>query len=146
MRTKEAELIKKYSACCIDTSDGVFNALGTISEVSRTGFVVDNLPYVKSGLLLAKTLNLPKEMLFLGECGEYELLFTLSKEREEEFHRAAREQKLTFYKLGEVREQGLQSLRGREREIDLSTYTLRARDYTNPKDYLRNVLDFLTRP
>lgn len=146
LRSKEAEVIKRYSRCCIDTSDGVFNALGTISEMSRKGFVVNNLPYVKSGLLLAKTLNLPKEMLFLGECGEYELLFTLSKETEEEFDRAAREQKLTFYKLGEVKEQGIQSLWEREREIDLRTYTLRARDYADPKDYLRNVVDFLIKP
>lgn len=146
LRNKEAAVIKQYSHCCIDTSDGVFNALGTISEMSRTGFDIGSLPYVKSGLLLAKTLNLPKEMLFLGECGEYELLFTLSKEIETEFNRVAREQKLTFYKLGEVKEQGIKSLWVRERELDFRTYALRARDYADPKDYLRKVVDFLTKP
>lgn len=143
LRSKEAEVIRRYSRCCIDTSDGVFNALVSISEMSRTGFSVGSLPYVKSGLLLAKALNLPTEMLFLGECGEYELLFTLSPEMEEGFYRTAREENLTFYKIGEVREQGVQSLKGKEREINLSNYDLRARDYVNPKDYLRNVRDFL---
>ncbi|MBC2725453.1 AIR synthase related protein [Desulfosporosinus sp.] len=143
LRSKEAELIRQYSHCCIDTSDGVFNALSTISEMSRTGFVVNSLPYIKSGLFLAKTLNLPKEMLFLGECGEYELLFTLGKEIEEEFEREAREKKLVVYKLGEVKEQGIKSLRKRNREIDLSNYALRARDYADPKDYLREVIYFL---
>ena len=143
LRSKEAEVIKRYSRCCIDTSDGVFNALGTISEMSRTGFVVGRLPYIKSGLLMAKILNLPKEMLFLGECGEYELLFTLNKELEQEFLETAHEQKLTFYKLGEVTEQGIKSLWARDREIDLRTYALRARDYADPKDYLREVVDFL---
>lgn len=145
LRNKETEVIKRYSRCCIDTSDGVFNALGTISEMSGTGFSVCNLPYVKSGLLLAKALNLPKEMLFIGECGEYELLFTLSKENEEAFKREALKKKLTFYKLGEIKEQGISKLWKREREIDLRTYDIRARDYTDPKDYLRKVVDFLTR-
>ena len=145
LRSKEAEVIKQYSYCCIDTSDGVFNALNTISEMSRIGFVVGNLPYVKSGLLLAKALNVPKEMLFLGECGEYELLFTLNKEAEEEFLRKTQEMKLTFHKLGEINEEGRKSLWERDKEIDLITYNLRARDYTDPKDYLRDVVHFLNR-
>jgi len=144
LRNKEAELIKQYSRCCIDTSDGVFNALGTISEMSGTGFVVGSLPYVKSGLLLAKTLNLPKEMLFLGECGEYELLFTLSKEVEDEFIGEAKKQNLTFHKLGEVKEEEIKSLWKRDRKIDLSSYALRARDFADPRDYLRNVVDYIT--
>ncbi|WP_242865756.1 AIR synthase related protein [Desulfosporosinus sp. HMP52] len=143
LRNKEAELIRKYSRCCIDTSDGVFNALRMISEMSRTGFFVDNLPYVKSGLILAKTLNLPKEMLFLGECGEYELLFTLSEKGEEEFLRIAKEQKLTFQKIGMVKEPGSQILWEKGRGIDFQAYDLRARDYSDPKDYLRKVVNFL---
>lgn len=146
LRSKEAAVIMRYSRCCIDTSDGVFNALGTISEMSKTGFVVGSLPYVKSGLLLAKTLSLPKEILFLGECGEYELMFTLTKKVEEEFIWEAQQQKLTFYKLGDVKEQGIKSLWEREQEIDLRTYALRARDYADPKDYMCNVVDFLTKP
>ena len=143
LRCKEAEVIKRHSCCCIDTSDGVFNALNAISEMSKTGFVVGNLPYVKSGLLLAKALNVPKEMLFLGECGEYELLFTLSKEAEEEFFKEALEKKLKFYKLGDVKEEGSKVLWERGRKIDFMTYELRARDYIDPKDYLRAVAHFI---
>ncbi|HWQ40672.1 MAG TPA: AIR synthase related protein [Desulfosporosinus sp.] len=145
LRSKEAEVIKRYSCCCIDTSDGVFNALNSISELSKTGFSLRNLPYAKSGLLLGKALNIPKEVLFLGECGEYELLFTLSKGVEEEFINEAQEKKLKFYKLGEVKDQGIKSLLKRDGEIDLATYDLRARDHTDPKDYLRTVIDFLNR-
>lgn len=143
LRSKEAEVIKRHSCCCMDTSDGVFNALNAISEMSRTGFVVDNLPYVKSGLLLAKALNVPKEMLFLGECGEYELLFTLSREAEEAFFNEVQKKKLMFYKIGEIREHGNKSLRERGREIDLATYDICARDFPDPKDYLRTVVHFL---
>ena len=143
LRNKEAELIKQLSCCCIDTSDGVFNALNAISEMSGTGFVAGNLPYVKSGLLLAKVLNVPKEMLFLGECGEYELLFTLSKEAEVEFFNEVQEKKLKFYKIGEVRDQGSKVLGDRGRELNLATYDLSARNFPDPKDYLRTVVHYI---
>lgn len=143
LRNKEAELIKRHSCCCIDTSDGIFNALNSISEMSGTGFVVSDLPYVKNGVFLAKGLNLPEEVLFLGECGEYEMLFTLSKEGEEEFLNEAQQKKLKFYKLGEVKDQSSKSLWKKDRQIDLATYDLSARDYTDPKGYLRAVVNFL---
>lgn len=142
-RFKEAELIKRHSCCCIDTSDGIFNALNSISEMSETGFVVSDLPYIESGVFLAKGLNLPEEVLFLGECGEYELLFTVSKEGEEEFLKEAQQKTLKFYKLGEIKDQSSKSLWQKDREIDLATYDLSARDYSDPKDYLRAVADFL---
>lgn len=145
LRFKEAEIIKKYSYCCIDTSDGVFNALKAVSKMSGTGFVVGQLPYVKSGLLLAKALNIPKELLFLGECGEYELLFTLSKENEGEFIKEARDKRLIFQRIGEVTEQNTKLLRERDKEIDLTNYCFKARDYAEPKEYLREVLYFLRR-
>lgn len=143
LRCREAGLIKKYSRCCIDTSDGVFNALQTISQLSGTGFTVGDLPYVKSGVFLAKALSMPVELLFLGECGEYELLFTLSKEKEEAFITEAKEKELKFYRLGKITEPGRKLLRGKDIVFDLADYNLRARDYPGPREYLREVVHFL---
>ena len=143
LRSREALLIKEYSNCCIDTSDGVFNALKMISEMSETGFEIDSLPYEKTGILLAKLLNMPKELLFLGECGEYELLFTIKKELCADFYKRAHEMNLTFYKIGEIKEQGIKQLHGVAKKIDLSSYDLSARDYRDIKIYLRDVLDFV---
>lgn len=143
VRSKEARLIKEYSNCCIDTSDGVFNALNTISDISKTGFEVSNLPYEKSGILLAKLLNLPKELLFLGECGEYELLFTISKEVYEEFLKKSNEMNQKFYKIGEIKEHSIKILHGSDRNFDLRLYDLSARDYSDTKEYLRDVIDFV---
>lgn len=145
LRYREVEVIKKYSRCSIDTSDGVFNALNTISEMSGTGFIVNHLPYLKSGLLLAKALHLPKEMMFFGECGEYELLFTVSREKEAAFFQEAAEKKLLFYPLGAVAEDGKKILRGQAGEIDLAGFNLKARDYVKIKEYVRDVVDFLPR-
>jgi thiamine-monophosphate kinase len=145
LRYKEAEIIKQYSRCCIDTSDGVCNALKAISEMSETGFIVGDLPYVGSGLLLAEALGIPKELLFLGECGEYELLFTLSRDSEEKFSKEAQEKSLSFWRIGEVTKQDTKLLRGNDKEIDLTSYALKARDYKDPKEYLREVIEFLKR-
>jgi thiamine-monophosphate kinase len=113
--------------------------------MSQTGFIVEDLPYLKSGLLLAKVLGVAKEILFLGECGEYELLFTLSKDSEEEFSQEAQEKKLSFQRIGEVTQQDTRMLREKDKEIDLRDYALKARDYTDPKEYLRKALEFLNR-
>ncbi len=145
LRSKEAELIKRYSCCCIDTSDGVFNALNAISEMSGTGFAVSDLLYMKSGVALAKGLNIPEELLFLGECGEYELLFTLNEEAEEGFLNEAQENKLKFYKLGEVKEPDRKSLKKKDCVIDLAMYNINARDFPDPKEYLRAVVNFLNK-
>ncbi|MDD2497603.1 MAG: AIR synthase related protein [Desulfitobacteriaceae bacterium] len=145
LRYREAEIIKKYSRCCIDTSDGVFNALNTISEMSGTGFVVNRMPYIKSGLMLAKALHLPEEMMFFGECGEYELLFTVSRENEAAFFQEAENKKMNFYPIGAVAEEGKKILRGKAGEIDLTGFNLKARDYAKIKEYVRDLADFLKR-
>lgn len=144
LRNKEVELIRKHSRCCIDTSDGVLNALNEVSRQSQTGFEVGNLPYLKSGLALSKLLKIPQELLFLGECGEYELLFTLKKDVEEAFLREVLEKKLTFYKIGEVIKDK-KFLREKDLRLDLTDYTFKARDYPHREEYLREVLSFLNR-
>ncbi|MGE4283703.1 MAG: AIR synthase related protein [Clostridia bacterium] len=141
--SKEAHFIKKYSECCIDTSDGVFNALDTLSELSTIGFEVGNLPYEKSGIVLSKLLHIPKEILFLGECGEYELLFTINREAHEEFTQQCKKEGLNFYSIGEIKERGVKSLYEKNRKIDLSTYHYSARDYEYPKEYLKDIIQFI---
>jgi thiamine-monophosphate kinase len=143
LRLREAGLIKKYSRCCIDTSDGVLNSLLAVSEQSGTGFVVEGLPYLREGILLANALEIPRELLFCGECGEYELLFTLKKDLEEAFLREAREQGLQFYRLGEVTGPEKAFLREQDKVLDLADFKLRARDYREPREYLRKIIDFV---
>ena len=143
LRNKEAYLIRQYCNCCIDTSDGVYRALTTISDINKTGYELRGLPYRSDGILLADSLNLPKEMLFVGECGEYELLFTIDKEKSEVFLENAAEKNLKFYKIGEVREKGIKQLHTDNQVIDLGAYHLNARDYQDKKAYLKDILEFL---
>lgn len=143
VRAEEAQIIKKYSQCCMDTSDGAFNTLNTLCEMSEIGFEVRDLPYEKGGKVLSKLLNIPKEVLFLGECGEYELLFTLSKDKKEAFLKEAEKKELVFYQIGEIKEKGRKLLCENKREIDLSSFHLSARDYEDTKKYLKDVIQFV---
>lgn len=120
---KEANTIREVATSCMDTSDGLFQAVNMIAQMSRVGFALDNLPYHKLGGMVAKLLGLPKELLFFCECGEYELVFTAPKEI-----------KLPFYKIGEIT-RDKKTLYGK----DISGFNLRAREFEDPKDYLKAV-------
>ncbi len=143
LRNKEAGLIRQYCNCCIDTSDGVYRALSAISEINKTGYELRHLPYKTEGILLGKSLNLPIEMLFLGECGEYELLFTMKKGNSEDFFKKASEENLNFFKIGEVKESGIKRLFTDNQVIDLRAYHLNARDYHDKKSFLMDIFEFL---
>jgi len=143
VRDREAELIRKYSECCIDSSDGVFNALSSICEVSNVGFELFDLQYIKSGLLLSKLLNIPKTLLLLGECGEYELVFTVKSEFEKQLLDEANKMGLHFYKIGRVTKSKDRVLKDGAGSIDLSRFDIRARDFKDPKIYLKHIIEFL---
>ncbi len=142
LRIFESKLIKEYATSCIDTSDGVYNGLNTISEINNSGYIVENLPYLKSGVIGAKLLSLPKTLLFLGGCGEYELLFTIKKNEEENILRAAKEKNFTFYRLGEIIPHSSQSkiLYEDGKKIELDNLGIQPRDYDDVRDYLRSII------
>lgn len=89
LRLSEAAVMRRYATCCIDTSDGVFSALNTISELNGTGYRIERLPYIQRGVLAARSLSLPESLLFFGGAGEYELLFTIDEKDEAELLREA---------------------------------------------------------
>ncbi len=136
MRKTESELIRIAAHCCIDTSDGVLKSLQTIAELNHVGFVVSNLPYVKEGLLATRLLGKPKELLFLGESGEYELLFTVSPELEIELVRDAEKRELVFHKIGEITESLDCTLVDKNKILDLKKFRFSARDFPDIAIYL----------
>jgi thiamine-monophosphate kinase len=142
LRLAESALVKQFAACCIDTSDGVFDALNTISDLNGTGYVVENLPYIKKGMILAKILSLPKELMFFGGCGEYELLFTVKEKDETEFRRQAASRGLTFYRLGRILEgnPAPRLLKEKGKTYNAGSVQIDARHFTDVKTYLQELL------
>ena len=138
------KIISKYASAAIDTSDGVFAALQTISHLNKTGFQIDNLPFITKGVLASKILNLPKLLLFLGECGEYEILFTVGEQNRKSLIAEMRKQKSELYEIGEITESTDNKIvLLKDKLLNLSDYNLKARDFENVKDYLKKVMEWI---
>ena len=113
------------------------------SRINHTGFIISNVPYCREGLLACKLLNKPKELLFLGECGEYELVFTIPNEKEEEFLADARHKKVSFSKLGYIISESRMAYNDDRTTIDLTGYDLFARNYPDVEEYIDRLVQFV---
>jgi thiamine-monophosphate kinase len=146
LRLSEARLMSRYATSAIDTSDGVFDALNTISEINGTGYVIEQLPYLSRGVRVAHLLSLPKSLLFFGGCGEYELLFTINEEAETAFLTEARTEGLRFYRLGRIAGGTLprKILKEDGVLIDLSSgVNIAARDFRTTEEYLEKLQEMV---
>jgi thiamine-monophosphate kinase len=80
-------MIRGIADACMDTSDGVLATLDQLMRVNGVGFQLDGH---WSGALdldavgLANHAGIPAWLLLAGQHGEYELLFTVAPEREQE--------------------------------------------------------------
>ena len=143
VRGKEAALVRKYANCCIDSSDGLFRAIQDLASNSGVGALIDHIPYHTQGMLACMLLGKPPEILFLGECGEYELIFTISPDREPAFLHDASENKLHFARIGVITGgKELAYLHG-EKKLDLSEYSIYARNYQDVHQYIDEVTHFI---
>jgi thiamine-monophosphate kinase len=142
LRLRESALMRQYATACIDTSDGVWSALDTIVNLNACGYAVAGLPYLEAGRQFCARAGLPESILFFGQCGEYELLFTLKPEHEPAFLDEARQNSLQFYRLGQLTHAG-RVLREKEGELDLASLDLQARDFAGPREYLAALLAWL---
>jgi thiamine-monophosphate kinase len=143
LTVKESEFIKDFASSCIDTSDGVLSALNTISEINNTGYEIRNLKYITTGVLACKLLFKPKTFLFMGECGEYELLFTVRKEDEERFIEKSKHNNLSFHKIGKLTEPSRKLLFENNQVLDLVNYDIWARNYSDIGEYLNDLTGYL---
>jgi len=143
LRIKEASLIRKYAHCCIDSSDGVFRALSDLTRLSGQGFILHEISYHPQGMLACKILGKPEEVLFLGECGEYELVFTIPPESEHGFLTEAKEQRLLYNKLGVITSDKKLILQNGNKSLDLCGYKLFARNFKDVKEYISELSKFI---
>lgn len=142
-RVEESRLISKYATACTDTSDGVYNGIKSICQMSKTGFMLKNIPYINSGVIAAKLASMPKTLLLLGECGEYELLFTLKEKDEEAFLIEAKEKNLRFYPIGNMCEQATNILFEGKYKTILKGMDISARSFSDMKQYINSLVNFL---
>jgi len=144
IRLNEAQLVSKYASSCIDTSDGLMRSLRIISEINQTGFEINDIPYFEAGILLTQMLELPKEMLMIGESGEYELLFTVPRKSESKMIKEAFTNKLQIKRIGSVKTEGIQALLNNGIKIDISDFDIWARNYNEHLDYIKDLSKYIS--
>ena len=142
LRHKEAGLVKEFATTCIDSSDGIGNALRTISSLNNTGFLIDRLNSDPIASAFMDQLKLPEELLFLGECGEYELVFTIKPEDEESFLAEAESRKLYFTKIGTIQKEK-RMLLSDSKLYDLGDFNIGGRDFSEPQEYISALTKYL---
>lgn len=81
-RVREGIILGRYATSCIDVSDGLAFSLHEISDASDVGFKIyeERLPVDEDSLKIAADAEEREEILY-HKGGEYELLFTLPRER-----------------------------------------------------------------
>ena len=143
VRKREAEYMRRYATSAIDTSDGVLSGLLALARASGCGFEVSQLPYLKAGEMAAKILKLPKELLMAGECGEYELLFTVSKANEGALKSDIEKHGLSMIRIGEITGNGHMISKAKNKAIEWSGYEISARAYPSRRAYLDAVMEYM---
>ncbi len=139
-------ILAQYASSAIDTSDGVFNALRAIADLNGTGFQVHDPTLIPKGVKAARMLRLPELALFLGEGGEYEILFTVSEQNKQALKNELREQAIAACELGVIcKNKRRRTVTWKNASHDLAQYCLSARDYDSPGDYLRDMTAWLAR-
>jgi len=137
-------IISRYASCAIDTSDGVFAALQAIANLNNTGFKVSNLPFDGNVILAADILQVPSLLFFLGGCGEYEILFTISRQNITPLKDELNSLKIDVHELGEITaDPNLRTAECNARLYDLHAYDLNARDFTDVKDYVKSMTEWV---
>ena len=144
IRNDEALFINQYCNCCIDTSDGVFNALNNISDINNTGYEITYVPFLEEGTHMANKLCIPVELLFIGECGEYELLFAVGEDKYEEFKNHLEKTHYTMFEIGNITCPDKRLISTSERKINLFDFKKRARDFDDIKLYLNEIKMYLS--
>jgi thiamine-monophosphate kinase len=142
LRQAESVLLRRYASCCMDTSDGVCAALQTIADLNGCGYLISDLPYLPTALQFCREASLPAQSLFLGECGEYELLATVRPDREAAFLADAQKSGCAFHRLGSITDSG-RVLHGHGQAIDLTSWRIQARDCDSPTKYLKAMVQWL---
>ena len=142
-RGKEAAIIRKYATSCIDSSDGLLKSLINLVKYNNLGFQVDHLAILEVGVKVCQLLGIDPAILFIGECGEYELVCTIPSSWEAEFHKECKAQDITMSRLGTIKGSQNYILNINNFALDFFDFDIHARNFSNISDYIIAVKSYL---
>ncbi len=102
-KLKEGALVRQFGSSCMDTSDGVFPAICNLMEINGIGFEI-KLPFSEiahpAAVQMATAGSMPSWFFLAGPHGEFELIFTISPEKEATFLQNASKMNWQPLKIG----------------------------------------------
>ena len=104
-RIKLSSIINNYATACMDTSDGLLSTLDQLMRLNNVGFeLTEKLENIIDDDVLnySKKLNIPSWLLFAGQHGEFELIFTIPQGSQKEFLEDAKKIGFEPIELGKV--------------------------------------------
>ncbi|MFW2372100.1 MAG: thiamine-phosphate kinase [Gammaproteobacteria bacterium] len=123
-RIGPGRMLAEFSRCAIDISDGLLADLGHILQQSGCGarIELDRIPLSTS--LADYYADETDWSSILGSGDDYELCFTVTKDRQNQMLDRLRQQDVTVTRIGEITEQGLECLDrdGQKWEFEHSGY------------------------
>lgn len=99
------DLITKYASSCMDTSDGLIASLDQLMRLNKVGFQLcrDWQKSVdRNAYRFSEEIDIPAWLLFAGQHGEFELVFTIPEELNKSFIDEAFEYEFYPIELGKV--------------------------------------------
>jgi thiamine-monophosphate kinase len=113
---KFCKIICNYASACMDTSDGLIATLDQLMRLNNAGFELTKNPEKiidEDSLNFSNKLSVPFWLLFAGQHGEFELVFTIPQSSQKSFLEDAAKNGFEPVELGKVI---------REREIKMKLH------------------------
>jgi thiamine-monophosphate kinase len=146
-RIREGQILRDVADACMDTSDGVLATLDQLMRVNDIGFQLDHNWQVAldgNAAALASQAHLPPWLLLAGQHGEFELLFTVPPEHEEDLLGRAAAAGWSPVKIGTVISRAEISLEISGEPAVIDTARIRNAAFTaqgNVSAYIRELLN-----
>ena len=102
---KNYNVINNYASCCMDTSDGFISTVDQLMRLNNVGFEIgsDWLNAIDDTTLkYVNSLDIPPWLLFAGQHGEFELIFTVPKDSKAAFLEESLQSGFKPVELGKV--------------------------------------------
>jgi thiamine-monophosphate kinase len=145
-RIQEGRVIRNYANCCMDTSDGVLHTVDTLMRLNGLQFVLyDNWFRILHPMAsrITRLKKIPPWLVLAGIHGEYELVFTVSPEREQAFLEAAKKVSWVPLLIGEVNKGVGVCVKNSDNYTPLNTAAIRnlsKQAGSNPRSYVKQLI------
>lgn len=145
-RIRQGQLIREFASACMDSSDGLFTTLDQLMRINDLGFEI-NCEWEKilapEAYRLCRDTSTPFWAMAAGPHGEFELVFTVSAEKVDEFGKAANSRGFSPIKLGRVQSSPkLTLVTSSKQHLDIDMAPLRNLLYTTEGDMGRYMEEF----